>query len=481
MSQHRADLNYFSQGELWKPPVEEQVAVAADLISLIPENVQTILDAGCGNGAITNRLVGRWEVLGCDLSETALQHVLAPTLVVDLAAIPLEDNSFDLVIASDVIEHLPASIYDRALSEIARVSSRYVLVAIPYEELLQVAEVSCPACDWRYHAHLHQRSYSISDALTLLGSEFGVRAIQLSGNRWTYRDQPLFNARQAITGLDYAFEDAVCPQCGTRRGMRPQSEYALSVARRFDAMQAMLSVQGLLPTPHRSELIVLFERGLHSEDTAVDLDHDIQLSSFIEVGLLQRVSNPITYPQRPLRINLVTDNMILVLPKSPRHIRVAQGSVGTMEVFDFVRQRYLLGNEVGSNDFELPLVPFGPQGCLVRVVGSSPEFALNVDYEEGRTRDQILDLCFGDDPLALSQGHRLAEVLQQTEELEAKRDWLERQLQARDTALAELQVVAENANNLANSVQAQLESLNRENLSLRQKIKRAILRLLRFR
>lgn len=159
----RADVRYFSQETLWKPPVAEQVAVADDLIALIPAEVRSILDAGCGNGTVTNRLADRWEVLGCDLSESALRHVRAPTMVVDLAAIPLPDKAYDLVLASDVIEHLPDAIYQQALHELSRVAGRYILIAVPHEELLEAAGVVCPGCGAGYHAHLHQRSYEIRE------------------------------------------------------------------------------------------------------------------------------------------------------------------------------------------------------------------------------------------------------------------------------------------------------------------------------
>ena len=42
---------------------------------LIPSGVQTVLDAGCGNGAITNTLAQRYQVTGLDFSPASLEHV----------------------------------------------------------------------------------------------------------------------------------------------------------------------------------------------------------------------------------------------------------------------------------------------------------------------------------------------------------------------------------------------------------------------
>ena len=393
--------------------------------------------AGCGNGAVTNRLVNRWDVLGCDLSAAAMQHVLAPTLVVDLAAIPLADHAFDLVLASDVVEHLPDSIYHLALSELARVARKYVLVAVPYEELLCAAEVTCPECNHHYHAHLHQRSYGISDVLNLLGPEFGVRAIHLSGERWGYSDPSLVHARQVITGLDYPFEDAVCPVCGTRRGVVHQTLDTLLVARRFDAMQAMLSAWGALPMPNRSEVLVLFERGIRTEVSHVDVGHTTQLPCLLDVASLEQVPNPINYPEFPLRVDAHGGELILALPKIPRRIKIMQGKIEVIEIYDYVRQCYVHGTPDGSDEFLLPCVPFGPNGCLVRIMGSSPGLVLDIDYVEVSARDEMVALCFGDDPLAATRVERLADAIQLSNQLEAKRENLERLLQARDRALTD--------------------------------------------
>lgn len=457
----RADSRYFSQEKLWRPPVHEQVAVADDLIALIPEDVHTILDAGCGNGVVTNRLAERWDVLGCDLSASALRHVRAPTLVVDLAAIPLEDRAFDLVLASDVIEHLPDSIYQRALAEIARVARRYVLIAVPHEELLGASEVSCPGCHHRYHAHLHLRSYSVDDVVGLLGADFGVRAIQLSGERWTYSDASLLRARQFLAGLDYAFEDAVCPQCGVRRGAVEHKPASLEVGRRIDAVQAMLSLHGYLPIPNRSEVLVLFERGHVTGQVPIVFEPTAEVTGLIEVNRLACVPDPITYPTNPIRIESGLDDLIVALPQCPQEVQVARGGFEAVEVYDFVRQRYVPAAPTGHGGACFQPVPFGPHGCLLRFEGASGDLAFTPVYGPSPTREDVVALCLGDDPGDARRARHLVETLQLVEEIETKRERLEQQFYARDLAFAELQGKADAANALANRLDAQRDSLDR--------------------
>lgn len=71
-----------------------------------------VLDVGCGTGYLGEELETRGaEVTGIDISKVALKkahEVLSFTKVVDLNEdkIPFKDKTFDLIVVSEVIEHL---------------------------------------------------------------------------------------------------------------------------------------------------------------------------------------------------------------------------------------------------------------------------------------------------------------------------------------------------------------------------------------
>lgn len=82
-----------------------------------------ILDIGCGTGATMDHLRAFGEVQGIDLSELPLsftrqrghKHILCASAT----ELPFADESFDLITALDVIEHLDDDV--KGLSEICRV------------------------------------------------------------------------------------------------------------------------------------------------------------------------------------------------------------------------------------------------------------------------------------------------------------------------------------------------------------------------
>lgn len=453
----RSEIRYFSQDDLWsRGAVSEQLAVAEDLIELIPEQVTTILDAGCGNGTVTNLLAPRWDVVGCDISEAAIKRVQAPALVADLCAIPFADCHFDLTLSSDVIEHLPDAIYTQVLAEIARVSSRYILVAVPYRELLEAAEITCPGCGSRYHAHLHQRSYTIADAVSLFAPTFTAIDVQFSGESWTYEDRRLVETARALSGLDYPFEDGVCPKCSTRRGNVEQPASAQLVQRRFEALQAMQVAEGWRDMPDSSEILVLFERNAatprqwHTPDSVLPFsDQTLHLAS-----LVQR-DNPTNYPRSAYRLKGDADYAIVTIPRRPASVNVTDGSLDALEVYDHVRRHYVAcPADEKARSYRLPSVPHGPHGCILRILHPSDDLKLKLALDS-IDPVAIIGSCLGDDPTIAQVRDDLSKLSVLAERLEATRSHLENELQNKEHSLTQYVQSTAALNALANELEGQ--------------------------
>ncbi len=111
-----------------------------ELISLIaPLNPKKILDAGCGEGFILKKLyelkLGK-HLEGIDASKKAIEigkklHPFLDLKLGDIYKFSYKNDSFDLVICTEVLEHLDDP--QKALSDILRVSLRYVVLTVPNE------------------------------------------------------------------------------------------------------------------------------------------------------------------------------------------------------------------------------------------------------------------------------------------------------------------------------------------------------------
>jgi SAM-dependent methyltransferase len=114
-----------------------------------------ILDAGCGTGGNLRRYAGLGEVSGVEPSPEAVRlcHERGFESVEEggLEDLPFEDGSFDLVAATDVLEHVAAE--RRALEEMHRVAAPggTLLLTVPAYMWMWTEE------DERLH---HQRRYT---------------------------------------------------------------------------------------------------------------------------------------------------------------------------------------------------------------------------------------------------------------------------------------------------------------------------------
>ena len=95
-----------------------------EIISL---NHQKVLEVGIGNGFVFKYLKGKKiNVITLDIDRR-----LNPDIVGNILNIPFEGNFFNVVACYEVLEHLPYTIFLKALSELYRVSNSHVILSLP--------------------------------------------------------------------------------------------------------------------------------------------------------------------------------------------------------------------------------------------------------------------------------------------------------------------------------------------------------------
>lgn len=182
-------------------------------VYMVPPGISTILDVGCGDGRIMRHL-SSYNSVGVDYAFTSVRNVKGRGVQGSSANLPFGDQSFDLVMCCEVLEHLPRGIFERTLQEVKRVARRYVLVSVPYKENLRRLLTKCQACNKIFHIWGHLRSFSEAD----LDHHFAPLkpiAARYVGRRPPYFSPAVLWCNQVLGNrwADFA-PTTMCPRCG---------------------------------------------------------------------------------------------------------------------------------------------------------------------------------------------------------------------------------------------------------------------------
>lgn len=214
--------------------------VARVAIRMAGGAVATVLDAGCSTGGVSLLLRrAKVHVTGCDLNPKAISVAKAAKRIdegcaADICAMPFPDNTFDLVVCSEVLEHVPD---DRlALREILRVSRGPVFVSVPAH-----------GCLWTESDELlgHQRRYS-RDALAALMNDCGAHFDRINA----------FGALPGVMLLGYRFVSSFERQSGSAKTEKPLAvrftlpRWADRTLYFLSSIELAIGERGLMPWGH---------------------------------------------------------------------------------------------------------------------------------------------------------------------------------------------------------------------------------------
>jgi hypothetical protein len=250
------DRLYYEQETLWTRVYLDDPyyrAKARLIRGMVPDDVSTILDVACGNGAIIDTLGDYWAV-GGDRSLAALRHLTGRAVQLSADALPFAERTFDLVMCHQALEHLPDAVFYHAVRELGRVTGRYLLISVPYRERLAQHDARCANCRQTYHVWGHVRRFGHVRDVRKLFAAFVLRIHAFCGRENSYMTPQGLWIRQRLGGRWAVEPAAVCPNCGSG------SQVAAGFPRR--AVAALVDrIEHRLPhSPAFWWLVCLFER-----------------------------------------------------------------------------------------------------------------------------------------------------------------------------------------------------------------------------
>lgn len=120
-------------------------------VELLPVGATSVLDAGAGPGVLMNYFLfapGYTNVTAIDKRVSPRMVEMSPLQdfrIMDVCDLKFESDSFELVVCTEVLEHLPSDKqFNQALQELRRVVSKTLLISLPFEEKI-------PLIDDHYH------------------------------------------------------------------------------------------------------------------------------------------------------------------------------------------------------------------------------------------------------------------------------------------------------------------------------------------
>ncbi len=149
-----------------------------------------VVEAGCGEGKVTNHIYENYKcaIEGFDIGEEAIEKAKREfsNINFDVKSIydlPYKENQFDLVVCCEVLEHLDN--YDKALKELMRISSKYVIISVPCEPIWRILNL----CRLKYISNLgntpgHINHWSKKSFINLLKKYGDIKVIK-SPLPWT--------------------------------------------------------------------------------------------------------------------------------------------------------------------------------------------------------------------------------------------------------------------------------------------------------
>ena len=145
-----------------------------------------VLNIGVGNGVLESlALEKNVDIWSLDPSERSIDRLRQSLGVGEQAqagysqAMPFADSHFDVVVMSEVLEHLDDAVLEATLDEIHRVlrAGGLFIGTVPARENLADSLIVCPDCGLQFHRWGHKSSFDIARLSTILATRFAVEKV----------------------------------------------------------------------------------------------------------------------------------------------------------------------------------------------------------------------------------------------------------------------------------------------------------------
>lgn len=126
------------------PPERERIS---DLMNIMPKGHDSVLDVGARDGFLSRLLTEHFaSVTALDLEKPSIAHDRITCVEGDVTRLELASDSFDVVLCSEVLEHIPGKGLEQACRELIRVAKSHIVIGAPYRQDIRLGRATCQSC-----------------------------------------------------------------------------------------------------------------------------------------------------------------------------------------------------------------------------------------------------------------------------------------------------------------------------------------------
>lgn len=201
-----------------------------NLMELVPHGLKCALDAGARDGYLSKRLAEYFDkVVALDLASPDIVHERIETKQGDISKLEFADNAFDLVLCAEVLEHIPTELLKEACQELTRVTNKYLLIGVPYDQDIRFGRTTCFSCGGKNPpwGHVNKFHEKIIEQLFPMVKVEKIEYVGQSKSETNFISTFLFD----LAGNPYGTysQEETCVHCGKKLLMPPERTFAQKV------------------------------------------------------------------------------------------------------------------------------------------------------------------------------------------------------------------------------------------------------------
>lgn len=189
-----------------------------DLLKTIAElDGHCALDVGARDGHFSRLLSATFpRVTALDVERPQFDHPGVSCVKGDITQLEFANATFDLVLCTEVLEHIPPQLLGVACSELARVTRRHLIVGVPFKQDLRVGRTLCLNCGKRNPPWGHVNRFDL-DLLKCLFPRLEVVSCHFVGMHREITN-PVSSVLNRWAGDPFGTygQEEVCIHCGVK-------------------------------------------------------------------------------------------------------------------------------------------------------------------------------------------------------------------------------------------------------------------------